>query len=147
MEKNFFDFLGDADRQLLDDKARAKQQQFKDGDVILQQGNSNACLFIIRSGDVSIVSRMLEHSFEIDQLHTDDLFGDMSFVDTEAISTDIVAVGDVTIDVVTEEDIQELIQQDPMFYGRFYHALARLLSYRLRKKNAEMEGAAFEEPA
>ena len=143
MEKNFFDFLGDEDRQLLDSKAQTHHKEFRDGEVILQQGNNNASLYIIRSGDVSIVSRMLEHSFEIDRLHANDLFGDMSFVDTESTSTDIVAVGDVTIDVVTQADVDELIQQDSMFYGRFYHALARLLSHRLRKKNAEIENSTF----
>jgi hypothetical protein len=32
-----------------------------------------------------------------------------------------------------------------MFYGRFYHELARLLSYRLRKKNDQMMASAFGE--
>jgi CRP-like cAMP-binding protein len=67
----------------------------------------------------------------------------MSFVDTEAISTDIVAIGDVTIDIVTDEDIEALIKEDPMFYGRFYHALAKLISYRLRKRNEQMATSAF----
>jgi CRP-like cAMP-binding protein len=147
MEKNFFDFLSSNDKALLESKARTHQRVFKDGELILEQGGNNASLYIIRSGDVSIVSRVMEHSLEIDQLHTDDLFGDMSFVDTESISTDIVAIGDVSIDVVTDEDIEEIIKDDPMFYGRFYHALARLLSYRLRKKNDQLASAAFSDEA
>jgi len=124
-------------------KAKARHAEFKNGDVILKQGDSNASLYIIKSGDVSVVTRMLEHTFEIDQLHAGDLFGDMSFVDTDSISTDIVAVGDVAIEIVTDEDVDAIIKDDPMFYGRFYHALAQLLSYRLRKKNAQLEGSAF----
>ena len=145
MEKNFFDFLSSNDKALLESKANSHQQGFKDGEVILEQGGNNASLYIIRSGDVSVVSRVMEHSLEIEQLHPGDLFGDMSFIDTESISTDIIAVGDVTIDVVTDEDVEALIKDDPMFYGRFFHALARLLSYRLRKKNEQMSAAAFGE--
>jgi len=143
MEKNFFNFLSGTDRALLEGKAH--HRDFKDGDVILEKGNSNASLYIIKDGDVSVVTRMLEHAFEIDQLHKDDLFGDMSFVDTSSISTDIIAIGDVAIDVIDKNDVDELIGDDPLFYGRFYHALSRLLSYRLRKMNAQMEGVAFEE--
>ena len=145
MEKNFFDFLSSNDKALLESKAKTRQRVFKDGEVILEQGGNNACLYIIRNGDVSVVSRVMEHSLEIEQLHSGDLFGDMSFVDTESISTDIVAIGDVAIDVLTDEDVEALIKDDPMFYGRFYHALARLLSYRLRKKNEQMSAAAFGE--
>ena len=143
MNKNFFDFLSSTDRFTLE--ARAIQREFSDGEVILQQGESNASLYIIKNGDVSIVTRMLEHTFEIDQLHKNDLFGDMSFVDADATSTDIIAIGSVSIDVITKADVQEIIRADAMFYGRFYHALARLLSWRLRKMNAQLEHSSFEE--
>lgn len=145
MEKNFFNFLSSTDKALLENKAKGHSRVFKDGEVILKQGEVNASLFIIRNGSVSIVSRSIDQGLEIGQLHTNDLFGDMSFIDTDSISTDIVAVGDVTIEIVTDDDIENIIKDDPMFYGRFYHALAQLLSYRLRKKNAELERAAFEE--
>lgn len=145
MEKNFFNFLSSNDRALLERKAKLHRRTYQDGEVILEQGGQNASLYIIRDGDVSIVSHVMEHNLEIDQLHTGDLFGDMSFVDTESISTDIVAIGAVLIEIVTDEDVEAIIKDDPMFYGRFYHALARLLSYRLRKKNDQMMTSAFGE--
>jgi CRP-like cAMP-binding protein len=145
MEKNFFNFLSSNDRALLENKARLHQRAYKDGEVILEQGGQNASLYIIRSGDVSIVSHVMEYNLEIDRLHTGDLFGDMSFVDTESVSTDIVAIGDVLIEIVSDDDVEAIIRDDPMFYGRFYHALARLLSYRLRKKNDQMMASAFGE--
>ena len=144
MEKNFFNFLSSTDRALLEGKANAHHRDFKDGEVILKQGDSNASLYIIKSGHVSVVTRVLEQALEIDQLHEGDLFGDMSFVDTDSVSTDIVASGDVTIDVVTDKDVEDIIKNDPMFYGRFYHALAKLVSYRLRQKNDQLTGSAFD---
>lgn len=144
MEKNFFNFLSSTDRALLEGKAKAHHRDFKDGEVILKQGSSNVSLYIIKNGDVSVVSHVLEQALEIDQLHEGDLFGDMSFVDTDSVSTDIVALGDVTIDVVTDKDIEDIIKNDPMFYGRFYHALAKLVSYRLRQKNDQLQGSAFD---
>jgi CRP-like cAMP-binding protein len=144
VEKNFFNFLSSTDRALLEGKAKAHHRDFKDGEVILKQGDSNASLYIIKSGHVSVVTRVLEQALEIDQLHEGDLFGDMSFVDTDSVSTDIVASGDVTIDVVTDKDVEDIIKNDPMFYGRFYHALAKLVSYRLRQKNDQLQGSAFD---
>ncbi len=143
MDKNFFDFLSKADQDLL--KSKARHRRYQDGDVILEQGDDNASLYLIVKGDVSVVTRMLDHTFEIEQLRENDLFGDMSFVDTDSVSTDILAKGDVSIDVITKEDVEQLITGDPLFYGRFYQALAKLLSWRLRKMNAQLEGAAFEE--
>lgn len=144
MDKNFFNFLSSTDRALLEGKAKAHHRDFKNGEVILKQGNSNASLYIIKNGHVSVVTRVLEQALEVGQLHEGDLFGDMSFVDTDSISTDIVALGDVTIDVVTDKDVEDIIKNDPMFYGRFYHALAKLISYRLRQKNDQLEGSAFD---
>lgn len=141
MEKTFFDFLSNADRATLEGKAQ--HCEFQDGDTILEQGDSNASLYIIKMGDVSILNRMLDQTYEIDQLHTGGLFGDMSFVDANSVSTDIVAIGDVRIDKITKNDVQEIIRSDAMFYGRFYHALSQLLSYRLRKMNTQMEDTAF----
>jgi CRP-like cAMP-binding protein len=144
VEKNFFNFLSSTDRALLEGKAKAHHRDFKDGEVILKQGDSNASLYIIKSGHVSVVTRVLEQALEIDQLHEGDLFGDMSFVDTDSVSTDIVALGNVAIDVVTDKDVEDIIKNDPMFYGRFYHALAKLVSYRLRQKNDQLQGSAFD---
>ena len=145
MEKNFFSFLDDADRKLL--LSKAHRREFKDGETILERGDHGTSLYVIDSGKVSVVTRMLEHAFEIDQLHEQDLFGDMSFVDTDSTSADIVAKGDVTIDMVNKQDVEDLIADDPLFYGRFYQALAQLLSWRLRKMNAQLEGGAFQHPA
>lgn len=145
MEKNFFSFLDNADRDLL--LGKAHRQEFRDGETILQRGDHSTSLYVIDSGNVSVVTRMLEHAFEIDQLDEKDLFGDMSFVDTDSTSADIVAKGDVTIDVINKQDVEDLIAEDPLFYGRFYQALAQLLSWRLRKMNAQLEGGAFQDTA
>ncbi|HEY5734224.1 MAG TPA: hypothetical protein VIU36_05625, partial [Gammaproteobacteria bacterium] len=62
MEKNFFNFLSSNDRALLESKAKSHQRTYKEGEVILEQGGQNASLYIIRGGDVSIVSHVMEHN-------------------------------------------------------------------------------------
>ncbi len=135
--KNFLSFLSSRDRETLINKSTARN--FKDGDTIIKQGEKNATLFIISEGMVSIVSRIMGYDMEIERLHKDDVLGDLSFVDAEVTSADVIADGDVVIHIIEVEDIEDIVRIDPLFYGRFYHAIAKVLSRRLRDENKKAE--------
>lgn len=135
--KNFLSFLSSKDRETLINKSTA--HNFKDGDTIVKQGAQNTSLYIISEGMVSVVSHILGHDMEIERLYKDDVLGDLSFVDAEVTSADVIADGDVVVNIVEVRDIEDIIRTDPMFYGRFYHAIAKVLSKRLRDENKKAE--------
>lgn len=135
--KNFLEFLSSRDRDTLLNSGKASM--FADGDRILVSGDKNTALHIIKSGTVSVVSRNMGHEIEIEKLYANDVLGDLSFVDGEPVSADVIAEGPVTIVSVKIPDIENIIRNDPLFYGRFYHAIAKVLSRRIRADNRKAE--------
>lgn len=135
--KNFLGFLSSRDKETLIGASTARQ--YADGETILNQGDKNTALHIISEGGVSIVSRIMGHDMEIERLYKDDVLGDLSFIDSDPASADVVADGEVKINVIEVKDIETIIRDDPLFYGRFYHAIAKVLAHRLREENRKAE--------
>lgn len=135
--KNFLGFLSSRDKEIL--IGVSATMQYDDGDIILKQNDKNTALHIISEGSVSIVSHIMDHDMEIERLYKDDVLGDLSFIDSDPASADVIADGKVTISVIQVKDIETIIRNDPLFYGRFYHAIAKVLSYRLREENKKAE--------
>ncbi len=135
--KNFLGFLSSKDRETLIKNSTVRK--YSDGDVILKQGDKNTTLYIIAEGCVSVVSHIMDHDMEIERLYKDDVLGDLSFVDSEPVSADVISDGDTTIHNIGVEGIQGIIRSDPLFYGRFYQAIAKVLSHRMREENRKAE--------
>ena len=135
--KNFLSFLSNRDKETL--IKNSAERTYKDGDTILKQRDKNTALYIISDGMVSVVSHIMGHDMEIERLYKDDVLGDLSFVDSQPASADVVSDGDTTIHVVDIKTIEDIIRSDPMFYGRFYQAISKVLSHRLREENRKAE--------
>ena len=133
--KTFMDFLKQKDRDVL--IADSDVKKFQDRDTILREGQNNTTIHVILDGQVSIVSRIGEHEMELHRLGPGEVIGEMSFIDNDPVSADVVAVGDVTLQEINTDMIAQFILKDPFFFGRFYKALARTLSYRLRSEGAQ----------
>lgn len=56
----------------------------------------------------------------------------MSFLEGFNATATVISNEDVHIDIVRAQDIDELIEKDNGFFGRFYKSLAQILSTRLR---------------
>jgi CRP/FNR family transcriptional regulator len=128
--KNFLEFLSDKDRDTL--LRHAERQLHRPGAVILAEGTRSQALYFIRAGTVRIERQFGPQTIELARLGERDVFGDMSFVDGEPASATVVADTEVQTDRVSALALKDIIKKDVLFYGRFYHALARTLSWRLR---------------
>lgn len=136
LNRTFIDFLSEKDRETL--FANATRKQYSDGEKILGQGDKNTSVYLIDKGEVSIVSRHMDFELEVQRLHVNDIIGEMSFVDTEPVSTDVVAVGDVEMSIIDRETLERILRTDPLFYGRFFHAISKTLALRLRANNEKV---------
>lgn len=128
--RNFLSFLREIDRNTL--LANAEKKVYSSEQLILEQGRKNTSIYVIRKGDVSVITQVGEQELEVAQLHQDDIFGEMSYVDNEPTSASIVALNDVEISKISGPLLKNIIRKDPLFYGRFYKALAQTLSHRMR---------------
>lgn len=126
----FFDFVNEQEETLL--RRRSQQCTFKSGEVILSEGEEHHALFLIRKGVVRIELAHPEFNIEITRLSAGEIFGEMSFLEGFSATANIIANEDVEIDIVHAQIIDELMESDNGFFGRFYQSLAQILCTRLR---------------
>ena len=69
-----------------------------------------------------------EFNIEITRLNPGEIFGEMSFLE----GFTVIANDDVELYVVNAQVIDDLIERDNGFFGRFYQSLAQILCTRLR---------------
>lgn len=141
--KTFLDFLSEEDRNLL--LANARRVECAPEEVILKEGMRMAAIFIIRSGEVRVERTVGDYPIELTRLGMNDIFGEMSFVDGGPSSADVMADNAVSLEVIDTERLKEIIKQDISFYGRFFHALSKTLSLRLRMTTDQAAGQLWDD--
>jgi CRP-like cAMP-binding protein len=103
--------------------AGAPVRDFKAGEVIFNQGDPAAELFVIQSGrvDITLGNRLLT------SLSDHDIFGEMALIDAAPRSASAVAKTDVRLVPVGEKQFLFLISRTPHFALNVMRALARRL--------------------
>lgn len=133
-KQTFMDFLKQKDRDVL--CADSAVITFNTNELILKEGAHNTTIYTIVSGEVSITSTIGDHEMELHRLGPGEVIGEMSFIDNDPVSADVIARGEVSLKVIDTEMLAQYILKDPFFFGRFYKALARTLSSRLRSESS-----------
>ncbi len=128
--KTFMDFLNKKDREVL--IAESVVLKLAKNDYILKEGEINKTIYTVVAGEVSVSSNIAGHEIELHRLGPGEVIGEMSFIDNKPASADVCACSDTTVNSIGIDAIAQYILVDPFFYGRFYKALSRTLSYRLR---------------
>jgi extracellular factor (EF) 3-hydroxypalmitic acid methyl ester biosynthesis protein len=131
-------FLRPAEYQVLIEKAERRMYQAED--VLMKQGEKAAGILIIQKGTVRVMRENMGFQIEIAQHGPGEIFGEMSFIEAEPASTSVVAAETVGALLITHQQVQEIIQQNPGFFGRFFQSLAYILSQRLRATTGMLSG-------
>lgn len=136
--------------------ANAEKRSFESGQRLIDQGKSQNAIYVIEGGEVRIERRLrvrakyvvdkgkvrIERSddgdedsytnVEIARLGPGAIFGEMSFIDGKPVSANVIAVGKVDVVRVDAKSVNQAMENDPSFAGRFYHSIAEILINRLR---------------
>ena len=129
--ENFLKYLTTEQRAEL--LSGVQNRHYQEDEVILSEGEQRRAIFLVRDGVVRVERGHMGFNVEVSQLHPGEIFGEMSFVEEFGASASVVADCDVDIDVIGEQQVKNLGDEDPTFYGRFYHSIAEVLSHRLRE--------------
>ena len=131
----------------LDDKAlgifleRAKKTAVPHGAVIAREGEANNCMFLIESGQVSIIKYQgTPGSVTLATLGPGEFFGEMCILETLPRSASGVAAGDTTVVSVASSAFYHLYQKIPEQYCILVLNIARDLSRRLRRLDEAFAG-------
>ena len=122
--------LGQLDDQDVDWMARAgRRVVLQPGETLITQGEATPDLYIVIDGSLVVSARGVG---KLATLLSGEIVGEMSFVDSSPPSASVAAESSTVVLAIPKDDIEEKIQDEPMFGLRFFRALALFLADRLR---------------
>ena len=98
---------------------------YNDGDVIIKQGDSGDCMFVIQSGKVDVIKESNGQEIHLATRNEGDFFGEMSLFSREVRSATIRAKGTVVALTVDKRNLLGRIQKDPSLAFRIIETMSR----------------------
>lgn len=114
--------------------SRALGKIYRDGEVIVRQGDMGDCMFVIQQGTVDVVREESGRTFRLTQLTAGEIFGEMALCEKEPRSATVRAVGEVRALTVDRRTFLRRVQEDPSLA---FHVL-RSMSARIRRLDEEV---------
>ena len=102
------------------------------GAILIHEGMPIEDIFVVLDGKLSVLVKAVGDR-EIAALLAGEVVGEMSFVDSRPPSASVVATRDSHLLVLSRAVLNNKLNTDDAFAGRFYKAVATLLADRLRK--------------
>ena len=135
---NPFKFLRPGEWELL--IAKAEQRTYKPEDTILKQGDKPSGIYIVQKGKAKVVKDSFGFQIAVAEYNAGSIFGEMSFIEAEVANIAVIAEENCGVMIIGHAVVQEIINQNPGFYGRFFQSLAYILSQRLRATTGMLGG-------
>ena len=107
---------------------------FHDGEVIIRQGEPGDRMYIVQTGTVAVIAHKNGQDFQITNLKTGDVFGEMALFQQETRSATVRAVGEARVITVDKKGFLRRVHEDPSLAYR----ILQQMSERLRRMNGEL---------
>ncbi|MGL5082544.1 MAG: cyclic nucleotide-binding domain-containing protein [Microcoleaceae cyanobacterium] len=104
------------------------------GTVLIHEGQPITALYILLEGTLSVSVAAVDNQ-EISRISQGEVLGEMSFIDGRLPSATVTALEDSLILGIPRPKLAEKMDQDMLFSLRFYRAVTKFLSSRLRSTN------------
>lgn len=111
--------------------ANGKRTQLQAGTILIAEGQPLDALYIVLEGTLSVFVSALGNK-EIGTIISGEVLGEMSFVDGRLPSASVTAIEECLILSIPRRLLTEKLEQDVLFSLRFYRAITKFLSSRLR---------------
>ena len=99
--------------------------------VLIREGQPISALYIVLEGTLSVSVAAMGNQ-EIGRIGGGDVLGEMSFIDGRLPSATVKAVEDAVVLAIPRDQLTEKLDRDVLFALRFYRAVTKFLSSRLR---------------
>jgi CRP-like cAMP-binding protein len=113
--------------------ALLKEQNFKHGQTIVEEGRTGDALYIIWSGRVRVSRRFDRESFVLTELGSYDFFGEMSLIDDFPTSATVDAIEDTTLLKMSRADFRSITSIHNELSSKLWESVAHSLTIRIRK--------------
>jgi CRP-like cAMP-binding protein len=111
--------------------ANGKRTKIQAGTILIAEGQPLDALYIVLDGTLSVSVSSLADK-EIGKIICGEVLGEMSFVDGRLPSATVTAIEECLILSIPRRLLTEKLEQDVLFSLRFYRAITKFLSSRLR---------------
>ena len=133
----FFDGL--SHRQLKTVSDTVFERIYETDELIFQEGQPGAALFLIFDGKVAVEMRRGNHTTTLAILEKGAFFGEMALLNEAPRSANARSLERTYTLALYRNDLSRLIQRDPQTACQIYRALASMVGDRLRLTNELME--------
>lgn len=107
---------------------------YKDGEIIIRQGDVGECMFVIQEGKVEILLEKEDQEVPLAVKGEGDFIGEMAIFDRDVRSATVRALGMVRVLTVDKKNFLRRIHQDPSLAFR----IVETMSQRIRALNEEV---------
>ena len=111
--------------------ATGSKEQLPKDKILINEGQPLNALYIVIDGTLKVYVASMGNR-EIGIITSGEVLGEMSFVDGRLPSATVKAVEDSVILSIPRQKLTEKLEQDVLFSLRFYRAITKFLSTRLR---------------
>lgn len=109
--------------------------RFAPGDVILQEGNANRALHIVRDGRIRVSRQVQDREVSLCDLGPGQTFGELSIIEDGVASATLKAVNDAEVWSISMNDLAEFLRVKPSAAAKFWREIAIDLRRRLLQTN------------
>jgi CRP/FNR family cyclic AMP-dependent transcriptional regulator len=100
-------------------------KEYKNGEVIIKQGETGNCMYVIQSGEVEVIKDNKGTEVQLAIRRTGDFFGEMALFSREVRSATIRVLGNAHILTVDRKNLLNSIQKDPSLAFRIIETLSK----------------------
>ncbi len=115
-------------------KSKRLGKLYKDGEVIIKQGEKGTCLYVVQKGKVEVILENPDGEVKVAELGESEFFGEMGLFEEDLRSCTVRAVGDAKILTVDKRNFFKSIHRDSSLAYR----LLEKMSQRLREANRKI---------
>jgi flavin-dependent dehydrogenase len=115
-------------------KSKALGRRYRDGEMIIKQGDVGDCIYVIQEGKVEVFNENQKGEIKIAELCTNEFFGEMGLFEKDVRSCTIRACGEAKILTIDRRNFYKTIHKDPTLA----YNLLQKMSYRLREINKKL---------
>lgn len=115
-------------------------KEYKDGEVIIRQGEPGDCMFVIQEGEVEAVTESAGHELKLRTMGVNEIFGEMALFEQETRTATIRARGAARVLTIDKRNFLGGVHEDPSLALR----IVQTMSHRIRDLTDRL--AHYEEP-
>jgi CRP-like cAMP-binding protein len=109
--------------------------QYRAGDIVFSQGSTPSHIYIVRKGQIKMVSDIENTPLELIVFGAGQCFGEASLIGIQPHSATAIAVGEVSLLTFSGDALHAIYEEDKELFGRFVLNIAREIARRLHKSD------------